>query len=187
MKKILTVLMISLGIGGAYRSGVLADNKQSNMEEFSNLFMEKDGEQPITDWNMYKADRYKQIAAHLQDKPFRYLWLESNPMAFVGIPFVIYRAMEEMYGKKPGDLLSTESLKSAGVRGWRQQDQELITQYYGGKSVSLFYFSRKFNFPVGLHESRILPGEPVAGNSDCLLYTSPSPRDRTRSRMPSSA
>ena len=25
------------------------------------------------------------------------------------------------------------------------------------------------------------------GNTDCLLYTSPSPRDRTRSRMPSSA
>ena len=25
------------------------------------------------------------------------------------------------------------------------------------------------------------------GISDCLLYTSPSPRDRTRSRMPSSA
>ena len=24
-------------------------------------------------------------------------------------------------------------------------------------------------------------------NKDCLLYTSPSPRDRTRSRMPSSA
>ena len=26
-----------------------------------------------------------------------------------------------------------------------------------------------------------------ARNIDCLLYTSPSPRDRTRSRMPSSA
>ena len=25
------------------------------------------------------------------------------------------------------------------------------------------------------------------GSIDCLLYTSPSPRDRTRSRMPSSA
>ena len=25
------------------------------------------------------------------------------------------------------------------------------------------------------------------GHEDCLLYTSPSPRDRTRSRMPSSA
>ena len=27
----------------------------------------------------------------------------------------------------------------------------------------------------------------TAGNNACLLYTSPSPRDRTRSRMPSSA
>ena len=27
----------------------------------------------------------------------------------------------------------------------------------------------------------------VAGDKICLLYTSPSPRDRTRSRMPSSA
>ena len=26
-----------------------------------------------------------------------------------------------------------------------------------------------------------------ANHKDCLLYTSPSPRDRTRSRMPSSA
>ena len=30
-------------------------------------------------------------------------------------------------------------------------------------------------------------GEPNAGAQGCLLYTSPSPRDRTRSRMPSSA
>ena len=30
-------------------------------------------------------------------------------------------------------------------------------------------------------------GEYVARMEDCLLYTSPSPRDRTRSRMPSSA
>ena len=30
-------------------------------------------------------------------------------------------------------------------------------------------------------------GIPVEPYKDCLLYTSPSPRDRTRSRMPSSA
>ena len=30
-------------------------------------------------------------------------------------------------------------------------------------------------------------GVPAARRSSCLLYTSPSPRDRTRSRMPSSA
>ena len=35
----------------------------------------------------------------------------------------------------------------------------------------------------------VLMGEVVskAGAATCLLYTSPSPRDRTRSRMPSSA
>ena len=39
--------------------------------------------------------------------------------------------------------------------------------------------------PDGL-QVRILNGLPVCGGT-CLLYTSPSPRDRTRSRMPSSA
>ena len=29
--------------------------------------------------------------------------------------------------------------------------------------------------------------EAIINGKDCLLYTSPSPRDRTRSRMPSSA
>ena len=32
-----------------------------------------------------------------------------------------------------------------------------------------------------------LPGPPGIGIKDCLLYTSPSPRDRQKSRMPSSA
>ena len=36
--------------------------------------------------------------------------------------------------------------------------------------------------------TRIFPNIPVSKKPiDCLLYTSPSPRDRTRSRMPSSA
>ena len=33
----------------------------------------------------------------------------------------------------------------------------------------------------------VLLSVPMEPNKDCLLYTSPSPRDRTRSRMPSSA
>ena len=40
--------------------------------------------------------------------------------------------------------------------------------------------------PHGARVSAITPGSPAA-DSACLLYTSPSPRDRTRSRMPSSA
>ena len=37
------------------------------------------------------------------------------------------------------------------------------------------------------HGDAVDPGLELGRNSDCLLYTSPSPRDRTRSRMPSSA
>ena len=57
------------------------------------------------------------------------------------------------------------------------------------------------NVPVGEYEVRfsavgyqqkvvdvnILPNKTTELNITCLLYTSPSPRDRTRSRMPSSA
>ena len=35
--------------------------------------------------------------------------------------------------------------------------------------------------------AEIIYGLQKGGNIICLLYTSPSPRDRTRSRMPSSA
>ena len=40
----------------------------------------------------------------------------------------------------------------------------------------------------GLRKSLSLPGTPgIEGAGICLLYTSPSPRDATLSRMPSSA
>ena len=38
-----------------------------------------------------------------------------------------------------------------------------------------------------LSEASVLEMTPKMWNQTCLLYTSPSPRDRTRSRMPSSA
>ena len=39
------------------------------------------------------------------------------------------------------------------------------------------------SYPSRVWKNKALPGH----MGDCLLYTSPSPRDRTRSRMPSSA
>ena len=38
-----------------------------------------------------------------------------------------------------------------------------------------------------LGTAQIIYSNEVADDNNCLLYTSPSPRDRTRSRMPSSA
>ena len=43
---------------------------------------------------------------------------------------------------------------------------------------SAFKFGEKTNDPISMYLNDIFT---------CLLYTSPSPRDRTRSRMPSSA
>jgi len=47
------------------------------------------------------------------------------------------------------------------------------------------YFVQRFIDKVTI-TLYLTPGSTEAGNT-CLLYTSPSPRDRTRSRMPSSA
>ena len=46
-------------------------------------------------------------------------------------------------------------------------------------------FARLAVIAVGLEFG--LPDLTLAQDRTCLLYTSPSPRDRTRSRMPSSA
>ena len=59
-----------------------------------------------------------------------------------------------------------------------------------------FNNSRKFNINLETdsdvcinHALALVEGNTMEGviTRDCLLYTSPSPRDRTRSRMPSSA
>ena len=55
--------------------------------------------------------------------------------------------------------------------------------------VSGFYFlkcSDKTSYPV-FHEPKTGARCTKLKMKPCLLYTSPSPRDRTRSRMPSSA
>ena len=67
-----------------------------------------------------------------------------------------------------------------------QTTQTVRLPWYEGRQVSQvlvdgneIYLSDYLNNAV--HVLRF------AGNVACLLYTSPSPRDRTRSRMPSSA
>ena len=47
---------------------------------------------------------------------------------------------------------------------------------------------RQVTFPARVLDALgVGPGDQLELQESCLLYTSPSPRDRTRSRMPSSA
>ena len=68
---------------------------------------------------------------------------------------------------------------------------EDVTKVYKGEVLAL----RDASCDIQRGEFVFLVGQSGSGkstflrllNKDCLLYTSPSPRDRTRSRMPSSA
>ena len=57
----------------------------------------------------------------------------------------------------------------------RQQEEELVAVRLRGRALQREY--RKAGFDNGNNEEVCI----------CLLYTSPSPRDRQKSRMPSSA
>ena len=57
--------------------------------------------------------------------------------------------------------------------------------HYRYRADSDFYYLTGFNEPEAV--AVLAPGRKGGEFLICLLYTSPSPRDRTRSRMPSSA
>ena len=63
-----------------------------------------------------------------------------------------------------------------------------------GVGYQIFISLNTYSQLEGLKEAKVLThfivkedGQHLYGFGTCLLYTSPSPRDRTRSRMPSSA
>ena len=75
-------------------------------------------------------------------------------------------------------LKNTKLGKSPGPDGILQE-----VLVHGGNTLKAFLFAIISMFWV----TEMLPSEIKDPNITCLLYTSPSPRDRTRSRMPSSA
>ena len=54
-------------------------------------------------------------------------------------------------------------------------------------TVANFVKLAKEGYYDGLNFHRVLPDFVIQGGCPCLLYTSPSPRDKRQSRMPSSA
>ena len=103
------------------------------------------------------------------------------------------KAMDYYYGTSAGTVVHCE--KGYFVGGWAyDNDGKKIRQFQvteGAGHHANFIDAVRSRKPGDLH-AEILEGHLSSalchmGNISCLLYTSPSPRDRTRSRMPSSA
>ena len=84
-----------------------------------------------------------------------------------------------------------ENMSKFLKRKEKMMNDKDIEEYHNiGKSIK---HSEKYSYVNGTqsmdHGSRIydVAGYRLPSVTTCLLYTSPSPRDRTRSRMPSSA
>ena len=87
------------------------------------------------------------------------------------------------------DLKKLKSIIKGILKGCRLSGCELV----GGETAEMpgTYEKGKFDiagFAVGVvSKNKILNKNRIKNNNLCLLYTSPSPRDRIASRMPSSA
>ena len=81
--------------------------------------------------------------------------------------------------KQIGDITKNRICPYCGYEQYKLEDVQAGIEYAKRKS--------KENRNGGFSEEEILALGLYPKDEACLLYTSPSPRDRTRSRMPSSA
>ena len=78
-------------------------------------------------------------------------------------------------------------MSKSEIKAKNDETSQLKTLIAKGKEQGfLTYAEVNDHLPEGIIESEQIE-DIVNMINDCLLYTSPSPRDRTRSRMPSSA
>ena len=68
------------------------------------------------------------------------------------------------------------------IKSWEKIDQNIFEDWHKISMIDSFIF----NF-IKIQDLMCDKLFKITLNIICLLYTSPSPRDRTRSRMPSSA
>ena len=86
------------------------------------------------------------------------------------------KIIEEIYSKKK----DTVNILTHCNAGW-------LATINWGTATSPIYHAHKKGIPVHVWVDETRPRNQGANLTSCLLYTSPSPRDMRRSRMPSSA
>ena len=96
------------------------------------------------------------------------------------------RRLVSAFGQATFDYKKYLYLNVTGRNDWTSTIPEGSNSFFY-PSVSMSYVFTDAFPTLGKFMTGKLRGAYAAVGKDCLLYTSPSPRDRTRSRMPSSA
>ena len=109
-----------------------------------------------------------ETVAHKAGKKFEYVRIACTPEQWRAVA----KHMKNEVGVNHCAMVTGTHYPSGGDRGWEVA----------------YHLHRWPIRNVDAHKMIVHKGEDLKGSDiPCLLYTSPSPRDRTRSRMPSSA
>ena len=141
-------------------------------------------------YRVFPTARTNEDVKKLQDLGFEALYLDlSSSESIKSAVFKLYELTDSLYALinngaygQAGALedISREVLEKqfqTNVFGWHELTNLLLPKMRNHDSGRIVYISSVLGFVA----------MPFRGPYICLLYTSPSPRDRTRSRMPSSA
>ena len=166
--------------------------------------------QPLEEENLNNSHQIVIVAAELDDSTERIVtYLNERDIA---INVVFFQVFEDAGGQllsrawliDPSETQANATSSAKGTNGKEPWNGEYYVSY-GPPGRRMWEDARKYGFISaggGSWYSQTLkllsPGDRVwvnipksgyvgVGKVSCLLYTSPSPRDRTRSRMPSSA
>jgi endonuclease/exonuclease/phosphatase family metal-dependent hydrolase len=102
-------------------------------------------------------------------------------------------AIAEVISNSKADFALLQEVENGTTRSFGQNQAKELSQKSG---LKYYLFFKAIDFAGGDYGIAILSRFPADSSKSirlyaleggCLLYTSPSPRDRTRSRMPSSA
>ena len=96
------------------------------------------------------------------------------------ISYAMYRLLKHRFQNSPGAEETLPALDEK-FHSLGYDSAFLSTDYVEGNAAALGNYLAENMIEFGLQDGS------NEQNDYCLLYTSPSPRDRTRSRMPSSA
>ena len=109
--------------------------------------------------------------------------LFASPLYVEEMFFNVDTIRKECYQRQ----LNNPGKVNSNIGGWQSKNFHLPDIFFNNLMFGIESAGNKLANLIGIHPCKVDNFWININSKYCLLYTSPSPRDRTRSRMPSSA